>query len=107
MRRDFAATFLEALHELRRRQAAREIHEHRHLINETRVNKTLRAITRPDRYNLGERSSTFPIVLPKDVGRNENPNSGLRLLRRASLDCQSITSTLTTGRLNSTLPWDH
>jgi hypothetical protein len=52
-RHGFGATFLEALHESRRRQAAREIHEHRHLINEAKGNRTLRAITCPGEEGLG------------------------------------------------------
>ena len=37
--RDFGATFLQALHESRRRQAEREIQQHRHLIEQARLHR--------------------------------------------------------------------
>ena len=40
----FGAAFLDALHESRRRQAAREIHEYRHLIDEVKAREVWRAI---------------------------------------------------------------
>ena len=45
-RRGFGAALLIALHESRRRQAARAIHEHRHLIDEVKACEFWRAIER-------------------------------------------------------------
>jgi transcription elongation GreA/GreB family factor len=45
-RRGFAAMLLDALHETRRRQAAREIHEHRHLVDDAKAAEMWRAIAR-------------------------------------------------------------
>jgi hypothetical protein len=45
-RRGFGAALLDALHETRRRQAAREIHEHRHLIDDAKAAELWRAFAR-------------------------------------------------------------
>jgi len=46
-RRGFAAALLDALHESRRRQAAREIEKYRYLIDEAKTNEMWRSIGRP------------------------------------------------------------
>ena len=45
-RRGFFAAFLDALHESRRRQAARELEKYRYLIDEAKAKETWRAIAR-------------------------------------------------------------
>jgi hypothetical protein len=45
-RRGFFAAFLDALHESRRRQAAREIEKYRYLIDEAKAKEMWRAIER-------------------------------------------------------------
>jgi len=60
-RRRFGAAFLEALHESRRRQAAREIEKYSYLVDEAKANEMWRAIARSRGSATPERRSSGPI----------------------------------------------
>jgi hypothetical protein len=81
----FRAMVLDALHESRRRQAAREIHNHRHLIDEAKAYELWRAIARshaiaaqPKQPASGASAQSWLAVLTKPIRGLAHAAYGLR-----------------------------